>query len=83
MNEPEPDTAPGVRQMVSISEVLKRLPVSRATLHRMVKEKRFPQAHELSPMRVGFFLDEVIAWQDALVQKRNQPTEETLTTGQT
>jgi prophage regulatory protein len=59
----------GIRQMVSISEVLKRVPVSRSTLHRMVKEKRFPQSHELSPMRIGFFLDEVIEWQKKLSDK--------------
>ncbi|MEH2517350.1 putative DNA-binding transcriptional regulator AlpA [Bradyrhizobium sp. AZCC 1610] len=59
----------GIRQMISISEVLKRVPVSRSTLHRMVKEKRFPQSHELSPMRVGFFLDEVIEWQKKLTDK--------------
>jgi predicted DNA-binding transcriptional regulator AlpA len=59
----------GIRQMVSIKEVLKRIPVSRVTLYRMVKEKRFPQSHEISPMRIGFFLDEVIAWQDELKKK--------------
>ncbi|MEY9147472.1 helix-turn-helix transcriptional regulator [Bradyrhizobium elkanii] len=60
---------PEVREMISVSEVLKRLPVSRSTLHRMVKEKRFPQSHELSPMRIGFFLDEVVEWQRKLTEK--------------
>jgi predicted DNA-binding transcriptional regulator AlpA len=58
-----------IRPMVSIAEVLKRVPVSRSTLHRMVKEKRFPQSHELSPMRIGFFLDEVVEWQRKLTEK--------------
>jgi predicted DNA-binding transcriptional regulator AlpA len=60
------DRATDVREMISVADVLKRVPVSRATLHRMVKEKRFPQSHEISPMRIGFFLDEVIAWQREL-----------------
>jgi prophage regulatory protein len=59
----------GIRQMVSINEVLKRVPVSRSTLHRMVREKTFPQSHEISPMRVGFFLDEVIEWQRKMADK--------------
>jgi prophage regulatory protein len=59
----------GIRQMVSINEVLKRVPVSRSTLHRMVKEKTFPPSHEISPMRVGFFLDEVIEWQRKMAGK--------------
>ncbi|WFU52179.1 AlpA family phage regulatory protein [Bradyrhizobium pachyrhizi] len=58
-----------IRPMISIKEVLKRLPLSRSTLHRMVKEKRFPKAHELSPMRIGFFLDEVVEWQKKLSEK--------------
>ncbi|MCW2077867.1 UNVERIFIED_ORG: putative DNA-binding transcriptional regulator AlpA [Bradyrhizobium japonicum] len=63
------DNFPEVRPMISVAEVLKRLPVSRSTLHRMVKEKRFPQSHELSPMRIGFFLDEVVEWQKKLTNK--------------
>ncbi|GAB9092508.1 helix-turn-helix transcriptional regulator [Bradyrhizobium elkanii] len=66
---PKQDNFPEVRQMISVSEVLKRLPLSRSTLHRMVKEKRFPQSHELSPMRIGFFLDEVVEWQRKLTEK--------------
>ncbi|MGY2919298.1 helix-turn-helix transcriptional regulator [Bradyrhizobium sp. USDA 3262] len=65
----KPNAYPQVREMISVSEVLKRLPVSRSTLHRMVKEKRFPQSHELSPMRIGFFLDEVVEWQRKLTEK--------------
>ncbi|MGX9944992.1 helix-turn-helix transcriptional regulator [Bradyrhizobium denitrificans] len=59
----------GIRPMISIKEVLKLVPVSRSTLHRMVREKTFPQSHELSPMRVGFFLDEVVEWQRKLAEK--------------
>lgn len=66
----EHDGTNGLRQMIPIREVLKLVPVSRATLHRMVRDRRFPQSHELSPMRVGFFLDEVIEWQKNLRKKR-------------
>ncbi len=65
----EQDGTNGLRQMIPIREVLKLLPVSRSTLHRMVRDRRFPQAHELSPMRVGFFLDEVVEWQKKLGKK--------------
>ena len=66
----EHDGTNGLRQMIPIREVLKLVPVSRATLHRMVRDRRFPQSHELSPMRVGFFLDEVIEWQKNLRKKK-------------
>ena len=56
----------GLRQMISVGDVLKLVPVSRSTLHRMVKTGRFPQSHELSPMRIGFFLDEIVEWQENL-----------------
>ncbi|MCK1668888.1 AlpA family phage regulatory protein [Bradyrhizobium sp. 153] len=66
----EHDGTNGLRQMIPIREVLKLVPVSHATLHRKVRDRRFPQSHELSPMRVGFFLDEVIEWQKNLRKKK-------------
>lgn len=59
---------------------LQCLPLSRSTLHRMVKEKRFPRAHELSPVRIGFFLDEVLAWQQALLDNEFEQSEATCLT---
>lgn len=62
----ELNTDNGLRQMIAVGDVLKLLPVSRSTLHRMVRTGRFPPSHELSPMRIGFFLDEVVEWQENL-----------------
>jgi predicted DNA-binding transcriptional regulator AlpA len=81
MKRAEPaDRVSDVRQMVSIKDVLKRIPMSRATLERKVKNGTFPKMHSIAPMRVGFFLDEVLAWQKALMEKRIRPTETTCST---
>ena len=63
------DNAPGVRQMISMAEVLKRIPLSRSTIERKVKDGTFPKSYPLAPMRVGFFLDDIIEWQKGLVGK--------------
>ncbi|MET4384287.1 putative DNA-binding transcriptional regulator AlpA [Bradyrhizobium sp. F1.4.3] len=61
--------------MISIKDVLKRIPVSRATIERKVKLGTFPKMYSIAPMRVGFFLDEVLAWQKALIENAIRPTE--------
>lgn len=74
--EPAPSgPASEVRQMISIKDVLKRIPVSRATIERKVKLGTFPKMYSIAPMRVGFFLDEVLAWQKALIENAIRPTE--------
>ena len=76
MKRAEPaDRMSGVRQMISIRDVLKRIPVSRSTLERKVKDGTFPKMYSIAPMRVGFFLDEVLAWQKALIENEIRPTE--------
>jgi predicted DNA-binding transcriptional regulator AlpA len=65
-----------VRQMISIKDVMKRIPISRATIERKVKDGTFPKMYSIAPMRVGFFLDEVLAWQKALIEKAIRPTEQ-------
>lgn len=47
-------------------EVLRRIPVSRSTLHRKVKDGTFPQPRHITRLRIGFFLDEVVDWQRRL-----------------
>jgi predicted DNA-binding transcriptional regulator AlpA len=59
----------GIRQMVSMKEVLKRIPISRSTIERKVKNGTFPPYHPIAPMKVGFFLDEVIEWQRKLAER--------------
>ncbi|MCW2194428.1 putative DNA-binding transcriptional regulator AlpA [Bradyrhizobium elkanii] len=76
MQETAPaDSTPDVRQMISIKDVLKRIPVSRSTIERKVKEGTFPKMYSIAPMRVGFFLDEVVAWQKALAENAIRPNE--------
>ncbi|OAF05686.1 hypothetical protein AYJ54_01945 [Bradyrhizobium centrolobii] len=61
--------------MISIRDVLRRVPISRSTLERKVKEGTFPKMYSIAPMRVGFFLDEVLQWQADLIQNEIRPAE--------
>ena len=70
-----PDRAAAVRQMISIRDVLRRVPISRSTLERKVKEGTFPKMYSIAPMRVGFFLDEVLQWQADLIENEIRPAE--------
>lgn len=70
-----PEVAAAIRQMISIRDVLKRIPMSRSTLERKVKEGTFPRMYSIAPMRVGFFLDEVLQWQANLIQNEIRPNE--------
>ncbi|MCP1757711.1 helix-turn-helix transcriptional regulator [Bradyrhizobium elkanii] len=67
--EVKQDNDDGIRPMISMSQVLKRIPLSRSTIERKVKEGTFPHSYPIAPMRVGFFLDEIVEWQKQLVAK--------------
>ena len=54
---------PRPRRMLNEKQVLGIIPVSRTTLHRMVKADRFPRSTYISPNRKVWFEDEVVAWQ--------------------
>jgi len=71
MSEPDlkQDNDDGIRQMISMSEVLKRIPLSRSTIERKQKEGTFPKSYPIAPMRVGFFIDDIIAWQKQLTDQ--------------
>ena len=62
----ETKTETGLRKMISMKEVLKLIPISRSTIERKIKDKTFPESYPIAPMRVGFFLDEVLQWQKDL-----------------
>ncbi|WP_316172332.1 MULTISPECIES: AlpA family phage regulatory protein [unclassified Bradyrhizobium] len=66
-NEKEADQVPSLRPMISIAEVLERIPICRTTLDKMVKEGAFPKPYHLTPMKLRFLLDEVIEWQQRLI----------------
>jgi predicted DNA-binding transcriptional regulator AlpA len=70
-----PEITSAIRQMISIKDVLKRIPMSRSTLERKVKEGTFPKMYSIAPMRVGFFLDDVLKWQADLIQNEIRPSE--------
>jgi prophage regulatory protein len=52
-------TAAGHRGFYGVTEVLEKLPVSRATLYRRIKEGDFPRAVRISKNRVGWLKDAV------------------------
>lgn len=54
------------RRMLSETQVLGIIPVSRTTLYRMEKSGRFPKSTYISPNRRVWFEDEIIAWQNAV-----------------
>ncbi|KYK50107.1 hypothetical protein A1D31_22620 [Bradyrhizobium liaoningense] len=54
------------RKMLSLEQVLEIVPISRATLQRMIRTKDFPSAHYISPNRRVWYEDEISEWQDAL-----------------
>jgi prophage regulatory protein len=56
----------GLRQMLSFKQVLSMIPLSRSTILRKIKEGTFPKPRALAPMKLGFYLDEIIEWQKAL-----------------
>jgi prophage regulatory protein len=62
------DDKPKLRPMLSMKQVLNIVPVSRSTLSRMIDAGRFPRSVSLSDGRVAWFEDEIIAWQESLVE---------------
>jgi len=55
-----------VRDMLSLKQVLAKIPVSRTTIWRMSQEGKFPKARHLTQGRVAWYADEVAAWQKQL-----------------
>ncbi|WP_063618945.1 AlpA family transcriptional regulator [Bradyrhizobium sp. th.b2] len=58
-----------LRQMISIKQVLAKVPFSRATLFRQVEAGDFPKPRPIATGRIAWYLDEVIEWQRQLDQK--------------
>ena len=56
----------GVRRMLTLRQVLELIPLSRSTILRMAKNGAFPQARLIAPMKLGFYLDEIVEWQKSL-----------------
>ena len=54
------------RRMLEMVQVLRMVPVSRSTLLRMVRERKFPQSVYVSPNRRVWFEDEITPWLEAM-----------------
>ncbi|MCY4156228.1 MAG: AlpA family phage regulatory protein [Gammaproteobacteria bacterium] len=52
-------------QLLRVGQVIEILGISRTTLHRMVKEKRFPKPIELGPQARRWRIKDVQAWLDS------------------
>lgn len=58
-----------VRTMLSIKQVLAKVPFSRATIYREMEAGRFPKAKQITPHRIAWFEEDILAWQDAIEDK--------------
>ena len=57
-------TMPEARHMLTLKQILRRVPVGRSTLLRMEADGRFPRGIMLTGNRKAWFEDEVANWQD-------------------
>lgn len=55
-----------IEPMITEEELLKLVPVSRSTLHRLQKEKKFPKGKYVSPNRKLYVRADVAQWQRAV-----------------
>lgn len=69
---------PRPRRMLDIKQVLAIVPVSRATLYRMVEQKKFPPSTPLTAQRRVWFEDEIVAWQEGLGRRSTRPSARSL-----
>ncbi len=60
------ETPRDVRNMLTIEQVLRIIPVSRTTLQVMENQGRFPKGYFISGNRKVWFADEIAAWQNSL-----------------
>ncbi len=51
---------------LSLEKVLKRVPFSKGTLYRMMKNQEFPQQRNISSGRVAWVESEVNAWIESI-----------------
>jgi prophage regulatory protein len=61
-----------VRRMLTLEQVLEMVPVSRATLYRLIDQGRFPKPHYVTPNKRFWYDDEIVAWQKSLPADRQE-----------
>lgn len=52
-------------------EVLARVPFSKPTLHRLVREGHFPRPVKIGPRAVAWIADEIDAWDERIRAERD------------
>jgi prophage regulatory protein len=52
--------------MLNEKQVLAIVPFSRTTLYRMERDGKFPRSTYISPNRRVWYVDEIVAWQNAV-----------------
>lgn len=57
-------------RLISLSDVLFRLSISKAHLYRMIRDGRFPAQVRVSERRIGFVESEVESWLSERVRRR-------------
>jgi prophage regulatory protein len=53
---------PEDERLLTSKELLTRIPLNRATVYRMVQEKRFPAPVQITANRIAWRLSDVLAW---------------------
>ena len=53
------------RKVLRTHAVLEATGLSRGTLYRLIADNKFPQPLRLGPRMIGFYEDEIEAWQEA------------------
>ncbi len=59
-------------KLLRLDQVLDRVPISKSSVLRQVAEGRFPRPVRVGERRVAWLEDEIVAWQTALVAKRDE-----------
>lgn len=60
------------QRLISLKEVLDRIPLSKATIYRRIKAGTFPQPIRLSAHRIAFSEQEINAWIARHVEARTE-----------
>ena len=58
--------------VLSMKEVLERIPIERHTLHRLVREGRFPPPIQITSSKVGWRWSRILSW---LSDRERHPVE--------
>ena len=69
---PRVDVADQNERILSVEELLERIPLDRSTLWRMARDGRFPRPLQLTPSRIGWRWTSILEW---LADREENPVE--------